>query len=147
MNRLAALLLALLLACPALADPPAKSAIEKTLETMSQAALSGDRDAFMSCLDTSNAFFKQEQTAWCDDMVKHHPKQVAFVLADDPAPSFGDDETHATISITYKTEVGAAANEAGGKGKWPALFVHKNDKWLYAGEDWLKKDGENFVVL
>jgi hypothetical protein len=148
MNRLAALLLALLITCPALAgDPPAKAAIERTLETMSQAALTGDRDAFMACLDTSNAFFKQEQTAWCDDMVKHHPKEVAFALADDPAPIFGDEETHATISIKYTSEVGAAATENGAKGKWPALFIRKNDKWLYAGEDWLKKDGDNFVVL
>src|ERR1044071_2349438 len=93
------------------ADPPARAAVEKLLDQMSAAALAGDRNTFMACLDTSNAFFKQEQTAWCDDIVKHHPKSVAFTIEDEPAPSFGDKETHATISIKYQSDLGAAAGD------------------------------------
>src|SRR5262245_42997503 len=100
--------------------PPAKAEIEKTLAAMSAATLAGDAAAFMECLDTSNAFFKQEQTAWCEDMVKNHPKRIAFALASDsksPAPEYGDDVAHVTLTIDYQTPVGAASDADGEKAR------------------------------
>src|SRR3954467_746724 len=103
MNRICAFAASLLLASTTAlaADPPAKAEIEKTLQVMSGAALAGDTDAFMACLDQSNPFFKQEQTEGCAEAAKHHPKQVVFALAKKPAPEFGEDETHATVTIQY----------------------------------------------
>jgi uncharacterized protein YjaZ len=147
MKRVLVVLACLLTVCrTALADPPAKAEIEKTLEAMSQAALVGDADAFMACLDTSNDFFRQEETAWCADLSKNHPKEVEFGLAAEPAPEFGEDETRATLTIKYTSSVGAASDADGEKAKWPARFTHKDGKWLYAGEDWKTLEGDNFTV-
>src|SRR5262245_30678337 len=104
MKRCLALIVSLLVMAQAVlaADPPARAELDRTLESMSAAALKADKAAFMALVDPSEPYFKQEQAAWCDDLVKRGVAEVRFALADEPAPTFGDQEIHGTIKIRYK---------------------------------------------
>jgi uncharacterized protein YjaZ len=118
------------------------SALSGLMKRMSDAALKADKDAFMACIDQTDPFFKQEMSAWCDDLRKNGVKQVRFE-AIDPEPRDGD--LAAEIHISYVSNTGAATGKA--HAKWPARFVKNKGDLLYAGEDWQELKGENFRVL
>jgi hypothetical protein len=144
MNRFLALFASFLLAPLATAAPPAKAEIDHTLEAMSAAAIAGDKPTFLAYVDTTEPYFAQEEAAWCNDLAKRKPVEVRFALADDPVPALSDNVVRGTLVVHYKSQAGAATK--GTQAQWPAVFVRKGDRWLYAGEDWKTLEGDGFVV-
>ncbi|HYE61110.1 MAG TPA: hypothetical protein VD997_03870 [Phycisphaerales bacterium] len=140
--RTAFLLALLLTAATCLAQGDA-GALNKLLERMTAAAQKADKEGFLACLDLSDPFFKQEQSAWCDDLVKNGVKDVRFSTKG--GPTVTDDALTADLVINYTSNVGAATK--GTQASWPARFTKKNGKLLYAGEDWQELKGDNFRVL
>lgn len=134
-------------------DDAARAGVEAVLSLMTRAALAGDRDGWMAHVAADDAYFAQEQAHWADDLVKHPPRE--FVLAIDErerAGEFGPQRAAFTLRMRYRAEIGHATG--GKEASWPAVFAMRDpdgegpepDRWLYLGEDWLVREGENFTV-
>lgn len=117
--------------------------IDATLVRMSRAVQAADKGDFLSCLDLSNGFFYMEQAHWCDDLTRRGIQAVRFQRTH-KGDRIDGNTAHATIRIHYTSRTGAATD--GATASWPALFVHRNQEWLYAGEDWKVLQGDGFVV-
>ncbi len=117
--------------------------VDAVIEQMTRAAGAADKAAFLACLDPREPFFAQEQSAWCDDLVKRGVKSVGFQRTGDV--TLEGEAALLPLAVEYTSNTGAAVG--GTRAEWPARFVRADGGWRYAGEAWQRKDGDRFWVL
>ncbi|MGE3108343.1 MAG: hypothetical protein AB7G11_11915 [Phycisphaerales bacterium] len=138
-------------------DAEARAQIEDVLRSMSAAVNAGDKDAYLRHVWLDNTYFATEQRHWADELAAHRPLRFELGIApiDDALTKrtgaakwgqevFGAERAEFALRMTYRADVGHAAEEAGAVATWPAAFVKADPdgdgplpaQWLYAGENW-----------
>lgn len=143
MTRLLPLLAALLLAgaAPARATPErAAQEIRLALTEMQRAVLAADGPAYLACIDTSDAVFLTEQTAWAADLARHRPQRFELAL-DNTALILSDGWAEAPLTMRWRMDTGPidGVDPAPREITFTALFAADPDhpgRWRFAGRKW-----------
>lgn len=134
---------------PALAD---RAAVLTVLSEMEKAVLAADSPAYLTHVDRADPIFLKEQENWAADLKLHVPTTFALTIAepddeksDIPKARFDDDAGRATFELVMEWTITVGGEDQGGRAvkeysrnvSFPAVFVRRDGKWLYAGEDWV----------
>jgi hypothetical protein len=138
------LLLLLTLAHPVRGDEAVvRPQIEMLLAAMSQAALAGDQEGYLSCISMADPVFATEQKAWAADLSLHVPDRLEFALTD--RLTLDDVGAVSTLRIVWQMPEGRERRIS-----FPARFVPAGEApgvWRYAGEEWTALGGERILVM
>ena len=126
---------------PALPSIPAAPADVKTLVQMMEAAVDGgDAQAYLALVDLGDPAFAVEHTRWVDDWAANPPD--AFDLAVDSVTRTQSGEALGVLEVTWQ-----AGEQDVRTADLDARFTRApGGGWLYAGEAWVSRAAEQFVV-
>lgn len=139
-----ALLSVLLSASIALSAPadPVPADLGPTLDSMAAAVLDGDAEGYLACVDAADPVLHREQENWARDLLLHRPAAFAITLDPGQLTMQPDGSVVTNLAMTW-TMPGAIERSVG----YPARFVQRDGRWLYAGEQWVHVRAPGVEVL
>lgn len=134
------------------ADPAlvaAKAGVELCLRDMEQAALKGDKAAWLACVDQRDSEFTHEQTYFANDLTKKKPEAITLSV-EGLGLNAGGAGGEAGAGGAARGKVTFAWNMPGKRERrvaFDAMFIEHDGRWLYAGELWQMHEAAGVVVL
>ncbi len=121
----------------------ARREIRALLDDMADAVLDADRERYLACIDPSDPVFATEQRAWSADLVRTTPTSFIVEMPEE-APVLTDDgwEARSTLTVRWTMPGGQERRVV-----FPARFVQRNGRWLYAGRAWQRLEADGVLVL
>ncbi len=122
---------------------PASRAISDLLTSMSVSVLAARADEYLGHVLLDDPVFATEQRAWAADLTRNTPEAFSIELGDDGTTIDGDTGlARATLRVRWKMP-GAGERHV----SFPARFVRRDGRWLYAGRAWERLEVPGLVVL
>ncbi len=108
--------------------------VRAVLDEMEQAALAGDKAAYLKHVAADDPIFHKEQVNWAADFDHHKPVAFSLTIKDD-AGAFT--EAVAKFEMTTHWIMGEDVPGAPDrKVTFPVVFKKAGESWVYHGEDW-----------
>lgn len=129
------------------ADPAlvaAKAGVELCLRDMEQAALKGDKAAWLACVDQRDSEFTHEQTYFANDLTKKKPEAITLSVEGLELGAGGEGRGGAQGKVTFVWNMPGKRERRVG---FDARFVEHDGRWLYAGEVWQMHEAAGVQVL
>jgi hypothetical protein len=134
-----------------------KGDVERAMAEMEKAVLAGDGPGYLKHVIPAegaigDGVFRKEQENWAADLKLHAPEAFHLAIEESSAghePHFWPDRAEFELSMSWRMPAGGNGDGPGGAGgqdrkvSYPVSFVRSAEgEWLYAGEVWVKFDGE-----
>ncbi len=121
-----------------------RAQLAQLTDSIERAVLSGEVDAYLWHIDTTDAVFTQEQKNWAADLRKRAPETFEITLSDDELTL---DERTALVEINMTWNMPDAKRR---RITYDARFTQSPDDptlWKYAGENWQHVLGDHMVAM
>jgi len=121
---------------------PAEHAIADLLTSMSESVLAARADAYLDHVLLDDPVFATEQRAWAADLARSVPEKFSMEISDGDLEVDDEELARATLVVRWKMP-GAGERRV----SFPARFVRRDGRWLYAGRAWERLEAPGLVVL
>ncbi|RMH13112.1 MAG: hypothetical protein D6695_04950 [Planctomycetota bacterium] len=125
------------------AGDPTLADLSPTVDHMVEAVLSSDPAGYLSYVAPDDPMFFQEQKNWARDLEIHCPISFRIDLDGGGFAVQRDGSITVPMTMTWKM----AENARSRRVSYPARFVERDGRWLYAGEQWVRVKAPGVEVL
>lgn len=115
--------------------------IERTVSSMERAVLAADVDGYLANVMKGDKEFETEQLNFAKDLLRKKPDSFDMQVS---GATFTDGLARAEVQYTWHIPDQRAKGDR--TVKFKGKFVRENTRWLFAGEDWVIRDGGNVLV-
>lgn len=121
------------------AEVAARAGVELCLRGLEQAAVKGDKGAWLANADQSDPEFAKEQAYFANDLTKKPPEALALAV---DSLTVTDGRARGKLSFSWNMPGKRERRVA-----FAAEFVERHGTWLYAGEVWEHHEAAGVIVL